>query len=90
MPTLGNSLLLDTSVVVKHFRDPTAKVSERIALAPDIDTQQKLFGFYASTNLCSRLTNLWIGDLQSIALQPLFSEILATTFLAQEFGVCAP
>ena len=26
MPTPGNSLLLDTSVVVKHFRSPTAVV----------------------------------------------------------------
>src|ERR1700732_4750452 len=28
MPTLGNSLLLDTSVVVKHFRYPTAVVNK--------------------------------------------------------------
>src|SRR5258708_5701255 len=28
MPMLGNSLLLDTSVVVKHFRDPTAVVDK--------------------------------------------------------------
>src|SRR5260370_4493489 len=28
MPTPGNSLLLDTSVVVKHFRYPTAVVNK--------------------------------------------------------------
>ncbi len=28
--TLGNSLLLDSSVVVKHFRDPTAVVNKLV------------------------------------------------------------
>jgi hypothetical protein len=28
--TLGNSLLLDTSVVVKHFRDPAAVVNKLV------------------------------------------------------------
>jgi tRNA(fMet)-specific endonuclease VapC len=35
MPPLGNSLLLDTSVVVKHFRYPTAVV-EKLAVYEEL------------------------------------------------------
>jgi len=80
---------LDLYKFLNAVRNGKTKVTEKIALAPDIETQKKLFGSYASVDLCSRLVYRWIGDLQSIALQPLFPEILATTFLAQKFGVAA-
>jgi predicted nucleic acid-binding protein len=43
MPTLGNSLLLDTSVVVKHFRDPTAMV-DRLADYEELYLPQPALG----------------------------------------------
>ena len=43
MPTPGNSLLLDTSVVVKHFRYPTAVV-DKLAEYEDLYLPQPALG----------------------------------------------
>jgi hypothetical protein len=80
---------LDLYKFLNAVRTEKGKLIEQVALAPDIATQKKLCGSYANEELCSRLVYLWIGDLESIALQPLFPEILATTFLARKFGVSA-
>ena len=43
MPTLGHSLLLDTSVVVKHFREP-ATVLDKLASADGLYLPQPALG----------------------------------------------
>ncbi len=43
MPTLANSVLLDASVVVKHFRDPTQ--IERFLDAVDLNRHWRRLSF---------------------------------------------
>jgi predicted nucleic acid-binding protein len=51
MPTLGHSLLLDTSVVVKHFREP-ATVTDKLASADGLYLPQPALGaLYHGQNL---------------------------------------
>src|ERR1700738_5523685 len=62
MPTPGNSLLLDTSVVVKHFRYPTAVVNklaeyEELYL-PQPALGEPYYGAYRSGRLRRRLAQI--------------------------------
>jgi tRNA(fMet)-specific endonuclease VapC len=43
MPTLGHSLLLDTSVVVKHFREPATMI-DKLASADELYLPQPALG----------------------------------------------
>ena len=62
MPTLGNSLLLDTSVVVKHFRDPTA-IIDKLADCEELYLPQPAlgelyYGAYRTDRLETRLAQI--------------------------------